>query len=145
MARALVSLPPTRIDLAVSKTCARTASPRLERALQIVTCLADEKVVLGGTVLFWLYSWVKIGQRTKQADDLLVSATLAGALPQLLKHMANRERPDRVVPYKRGRGIPRSRHPRQSFPSGHALHLGAIAGPISRLLPKRFRLLVGRW
>jgi membrane-associated phospholipid phosphatase len=36
-------------------------------------------------------------------------------------------------------GIPRSGDAWDSFPSGHALHLGAIAGPLSRLVSKRLR------
>jgi PAP2 superfamily len=42
----------------------------------------------------------------------------------------------------RRHGIPRSGHPWNSFPSGHAVHLGAIAAPAARLAPERLRPLV---
>lgn len=33
------------------------------------------------------------------------------------------------------RGVPRSGNAWDSFPSGHAVHIGAIAGPLSSLAP----------
>jgi len=37
------------------------------------------------------------------------------------------------------RGIPRSGGAWDAFPSGHAINIGAIAAPLSRSLPARFR------
>jgi undecaprenyl-diphosphatase len=59
-------------------------------------------------------------------------------LPHLLKHVFARERPDRTIGRGR-RAIPRSGKAWDSFPSGHAVHLGAIAGPLVRLAPARLR------
>jgi hypothetical protein len=42
----LIALAPTRVDLAISKRCARAATPGRERTLRIVTWLADEKILL---------------------------------------------------------------------------------------------------
>ena len=41
--RGIITLPPAPGDLAVSRACARAATPRIERAVQVATWLADEK------------------------------------------------------------------------------------------------------
>jgi membrane-associated phospholipid phosphatase len=134
-------LPPTDADLAVAKACARAATPGLERTLQVLTWLADEKVVLAGALLFWAYARTqKPGSYAAHgADQLLCSVALAGALPHLVKHLFRRRRPDRTIAHDPGRGIPRSGNAWDSFPSGHALHLGAVAGTMLRFAPRRFR------
>jgi membrane-associated phospholipid phosphatase len=115
--RGIITLPPSHVDVVVSRACARIVTPRVERVLQVVTWLADEKIVLGATVLFWTYT--RLSRRTDLA-----------------------RRPDRVVVHGRRHGIPRSGNAWDSFPSGHALHLGAIVGSLTRLCPDRFRILV---
>jgi len=60
----------------------------------------------------------------------------------LFKRLVRRRRPDRSIGAGRRRGIPRSGNAWDSFPSGHALHLGAIAGTLCRLVPPRLRPLV---
>ena len=142
--RAPIALPPTRADVAIAKTSRRMASPAFEETLQVITWLADEKVILGGTLLFWMYArWG--GHRTDMkgpADHLLSCVVLAGMLPHLFKRLVARKRPDRTVVHGRRHGIPRSGNAWDSFPSGHALHLGAIASSVTSLLPKRFRPIV---
>jgi membrane-associated phospholipid phosphatase len=111
--------------------------------LQVVTWLADEKIVLGATVLFWTYT--RLSRRTdlaRPAEQMLCCVALAGILPHLVKRLVDRKRPDRVVVHGRRHGIPRSGNAWDSFPSGHALHLGAIVGSLTRLCPHRFRILV---
>ena len=43
----IVTLPPLRVDVAISRSCARAATPARERSLQVITWLADEKILLG--------------------------------------------------------------------------------------------------
>jgi len=142
--RGLINLPPTRGDLVVSRACARAATPEMERTLRVVTWLADEKIVLGATLLFWTYA--RLSRRdidiARRADHMLCCLALAGVLPHLFKRLVDRERPDRVVVHGRRHGIPRSGNAWDSFPSGHALHLGAIGGSLAALCPDSFRLLV---
>jgi undecaprenyl-diphosphatase len=78
----------------------------------------------------------------RRADHMLCCVALAGVLPHLFKRLIDRERPDRVVVHGRRHGIPRSGNAWDSFPSGHALHLGAIAGSVARFCPRRFRRFV---
>lgn len=140
----IVTLPPTRVDLAISKRCARVATPALERSLQVPTWLADEKVLVGIVGLFWLNANLR-AQREQvraEANCMMISVAIAGLLPHLFKYLINRKRPDRKLVHGSRHGIPRSGEAWDSFPSGHALHLGAIAGPLSRLTPKHVRAFV---
>jgi len=52
--RGIVTLRPSRLDVAISKRCARAATPARGRSLRIMTWLADEKILLGPVGLFWL-------------------------------------------------------------------------------------------
>jgi undecaprenyl-diphosphatase len=142
--RGFIALPPTRTDVAVAKACARVANPPLERTLGVLTWLADEKVVLAGIGAFWIYARCAQSDRTvsREADRMLCATVLAGMLPHLFKYLVDRKRPDRAVVHGPRRGIPRSGDAWDSFPSGHALHLGAIAGTAARLLPPPGRHLV---
>jgi len=142
--RGFVTLPPSRIDLAISRRCARAATPARERAMRVLTWLADEKILLGVVGLFWLNAQLRPAKEDVRHESslMLLSVVAAGLLPDLFKFLVDRKRPDRAVVHGRRHGIPRSGNPWDSFPSGHAVHLGAIAGPLTRLTPKRFRPLV---
>ena len=142
--RGLVTLPPTRIDLAISRRCARAATPARERTVRVLTWFADEKILLGVVGLFWLNAQLRPAEEDVRHESslMLFSVAAAGLLPHLFKYLVDRKRPDRAVVHGRRHGIPRSGNPWDSFPSGHAVHLSAIAGPLTRLTPKRFRPLV---
>jgi len=65
---------------------------------------------------------------------------VGSVLPHLLKHLFARERPNRTVARGRSRrGIPLSGEAWDSFPSGHAINVGAIAAPLARSLPESVR------
>jgi undecaprenyl-diphosphatase len=101
-----------------------------------------KKVVLGAALLFWTYARLRRRNLAQPADHMLCRVALAGILPHLIKRFVDCERPDRVVVHSRRHGIPRSGQAWDSFPSGHALHLGAVAGCLTRFCPHRFRILV---
>src|SRR5207302_10100119 len=105
---------------------------------------ADEKVMLGAAAVFWLY--VRLRKRdpktVHEADRMLCSVAAAGALPHAFKRLVDRKRPDRAVVHGRRHGIPRSGNAWDSFPSGHALHLGAMAGTPRRIAPNWLRPLI---
>jgi membrane-associated phospholipid phosphatase len=137
----LITLAPTRVDIAISKRCARAATPERERILRVMTWLADEKILLAVVGLFWLRARLRPqGEDVRrEADRMLLGVVLAGLLPHVFKHLVDRKRPDRTLVRGPRHGIPRSGDPWDSFPSGHALHLGAIAGPLVRLAPEPAR------
>lgn len=116
----------------------------MEQVLKLATCLADERAILAGTALFWAYG--RLVQRdpemTRRADHLLGCALVSAALPHLIKRVVDRKRPDRTVVHGRRHGIPRSGKPMDSFPSGHALHLGALAMAFRRMTRPPLRPIV---
>ena len=73
---------------------------------------------------------------------MLAGAVIASALPHLLKRIVRRRRPDRTVVHGKRHGIPRSGNPWDSFPSGHALHVGALARDLHALSTPALRPLL---
>jgi membrane-associated phospholipid phosphatase len=108
---------------------------------QVVTWAADEKLLLGIVGLTWLsVRLLTDGAGTRErANHLMLTTAASAALPHLLKHLVDQERPDRSVVGEPRRGVPRSGKPRNAFPSGHAVHLGAIAAALTRWVPPRWR------
>jgi undecaprenyl-diphosphatase len=134
MKRPPIELPPSEPDKAASRIIRRHATPIVERAGKALTFAADEKPLLLGALLYWLYGRAPPSpQRVQRADHLLACIAISAALPHLLKLVVNRQRPDRKLMHGLPRhGIPHSGNPRDSFPSGHAMHLGAIAAAFTR-------------
>ncbi|GLR86431.1 phosphatase PAP2 family protein [Bradyrhizobium iriomotense] len=62
------------------------------------------------------------------ANHALAVSLITAVLPHILKSIFDQTRPDR-------RGIPISGKSRDAFPSGHAVHMGAIASAAD-LLPR---------
>jgi undecaprenyl-diphosphatase len=137
----LVALPPTAADLRLARSSARVATPALERVAQVVTLAADEKLLLGMVGLGWI--GVRLLTRDAgtrgRADHLAFATAASAALPHLLKQLVDQERPDRRVVGEPRRGVPRSGKPRNAFPSGHAVHLGAIAAALTRWVSAPWR------
>lgn len=135
MSKGVFRLPPSRIDLAVGRFARDMATPREERTLRVLTWLADEKLMLTAVAVFWL--GVRAAHQPlrieREADRMLLGVGIAGLVPHLFKRLVNRKRPDRTLVHGPRHGIPFSGNAWDSFPSGHALHIGAIAGPLWRL------------
>jgi len=142
--RGWVTLPPSRLDVAISKRLVRAATPATERPLRVVTWLADEKILLSMIGLFWLDARLRPhgADVRREADRMLIGVALAGIVPHVVKHFVDRKRPNRALVWWPRHGIPRSGDAWDSFPSGHALHLGAIAGPLSRLASQPLKPLL---
>ena len=130
----LVTLPPTSADLWLARQTARVATAKLERAAQVVTLAADEKLLLGVVGLAWLgvRLLTENASTRGRANHLALVTAASAALPHLLKQLVDQERPDRCVVGEPRHGVPRSGKPRNAFPSGHAVHLGAIAAALTR-------------
>ena len=78
----------------------------------------------------------------RRADHMLYGAVIASALPHLIKRIVRRRRPDRTVVHRKRHGIPHSGNAWDSFPSGHAIHVGALARTVNEVLPPRLRPLL---
>jgi undecaprenyl-diphosphatase len=128
-----IRVPPTRLDLRIARFFKGCATPATERTYQVLTYAADEKPLLVAAFLYWITARFASERQSKdRADHVLLCTALSAALPHILKLIFVRERPDRRVAILPRHGIPLSGEPQHSFPSGHALHLGALAAALSR-------------
>jgi undecaprenyl-diphosphatase len=135
-----IELPPSHADIVTARAIRRHATPLMERAGEVITFAADEKPLLAGALLYWLFSRGSAisPRRIRRADHLLACVAVSAALPHLLKLFVSRQRPDRKLMHGLPRhGIPHSGDPNASFPSGHAMHLGAIAAGLTRTTSPR--------
>ncbi len=129
----LLTIKPTKADIAIANAISHHTSPIPEELASVLTVAADERVLLALAAAGWLY-----GQRTsaavrKKYDHALIVAVVATLLPHLLKLVFDQTRPDRLTVRGHLHGIPVSGKPEDAFPSGHALHMGALASAASQL------------
>jgi hypothetical protein len=78
----IVTLRPSRLDVAISKRCARAATPARERSLQIMTWIADEKILFGAIGLFWLTARLRPHDEEfrREADRMLLGRMCSSIL-----------------------------------------------------------------
>jgi undecaprenyl-diphosphatase len=135
---ALVTVRPTTSDVAIANSIAAHTNPPTEEVSRFVTWGADEHILSALAVGWWLYARSQSNARRRTADHVLLTTLVASALPHLLKSVFDRERPDRLTVRGHWRGVPISGKQYDAFPSGHAVHVGALASAASRL-PRRQR------
>jgi undecaprenyl-diphosphatase len=135
-----IKLRPLASDVAISRACLRVASPPVERPLRLITWLADEKIMLGAVGVLWAATRFSASRPLRrEADAMLCSVMIAGVVPDLFKYLVRRERPNRALVRRHDTRVPRLGNAWDSFPSGHAMHLSAIAASAQRLVPRRWR------
>jgi undecaprenyl-diphosphatase len=132
-----IRLKPTRTDRTIAYAIESYTDPPVEAISRIVTYGADEKLLLAAAGAAWIYSAWK--PRLRPLATHFFAVSLASAiLPHVLKHRIDQTRPDRLTVRGHLRGVPFSGKPDDAFPSGHAVHMGALASAAG-LLPKRWR------
>jgi undecaprenyl-diphosphatase len=136
---ARISIKPTAADKAIANAVAAHTNPGLEQAARVITWGADEKVLLALAVGGWLYATYRPALRPV-TNHLLCVSMLGAILPHVLKAEIEQTRPDRRTVRGHWRGVPFSGRSCDSFPSGHALHMGALASAAG-LLPSAQRRL----
>src|SRR5690242_1043763 len=132
---ALCRIGPTKLDRWVARAISRHTSPAIERPLQVLTYGADAHILLPAAAVLWIASRRAGPGRRRAMDHVAANAIASAVLPHLIKHVVDRERPDRRVHGLR-HGIPKSGKADDAFPSGHAVHVGAIASAVSRCFPR---------
>ena len=137
---ALITIRPTAADKEIANTIAAHTTPGIERAARVMTWGADEKVLLAIAVGGWLYASRRPRLRPI-ADHVLAASMLTTILPHLIKSGIDQIRPDRLTVKGHWRGVSFSGRPRDAFPSGHALHMGALASAAGLLPPRPRRVL----
>ena len=132
-ARFPVTVRPTRADVVVARSIARNTAPAPEQVAQALTWGADEKVLLVLAAAGWLASRGRGALLRRAGNHALLVAVAASLLPHGLKILFDQTRPDRRTVIGHVHGVPLSGKPKDAFPSGHALHMGAMASAASPL------------
>lgn len=138
-----VTVKPTRIDIAIANEIADHTNPELEEAAETLTWGADEHVLLALAVAGWLYARKRPAEERHAANHVLAVSMVTSMLPHVLKSAFDQVRPDRLTVRGHRRGVPFSGRARDAFPSGHAVHMGALASAAGLLPPPRRRLVRG--
>jgi len=128
-----ITVEPTDADVAIARAIARHTAPAPDKVARALTWGADEKVLLALAAAGWLASRGR-GEPLRRAGNhaLLVTAA-ATLLPHGLKTLFDQTRPDRTTVVGHLHGISLSGKREDAFPSGHALHMGALASAASAL------------
>jgi membrane-associated phospholipid phosphatase len=128
-----VIIRPTEADVAIARAVARKTGPAPERLARALTWGADEKVLLALTAIGWLASRGAGEPMRRAANHAVLVATAASLLPHGMKRLFDQTRPDRRTVVGHLHGISFSGKRNDSFPSGHALHMGALASAAGAL------------
>jgi membrane-associated phospholipid phosphatase len=133
-----ITVRPTGADIAISRVVVRHTEPAPEAVARFLTWGADEKVLLVLAAAVWLLSRGR-GEALRRAGNHALLVTVAASLlPHGLKALFDQTRPDRRTVLGHVHGIPFSGKREDAFPSGHALHMGALASA-ARTLPVKSR------
>jgi membrane-associated phospholipid phosphatase len=132
-----IRIKPTGADKAIANAIAAHTDLPIEAVTRLVTWGADEKLLLAAAGVAWIYAASKPRLRPVAKHFFAVSL-VSTILPHLLKHGIDQTRPDRLTVRGHWRGVPLSGRAEDAFPSGHAVHMGALAGAAG-LLPERYR------
>jgi len=124
---------PTRADIVIARTVARNTGPAPEEVARALTWGADEKVLLMLAAVGWLASRRGNEVARRAGNHALLVTVIASLLPHGLKAVFNQTRPDRRTVLGHLHGISFSGKLEDAFPSGHALHMGALASAAGTL------------
>jgi len=134
---------PTQLDYWITEWVAKHTSRTIEQPTKIATLAADERLLLAAAAGYWLATRTKGERERREANHLAANITVTALVPHILKNLVAQERPDRCIIRGKRRGIPKSGKPYDAFPSGHAMHIGAIASALSRFFPTNKPLIWG--
>lgn len=132
---ALVRVKPTAADVAIADAIAAHTGRPTERVAKAVTWGADEHVLCALAFGWWLYARTRDAPVRRASDHVLLTTLVASALPHGLKLIFDQQRPDRLTALGHLHGIPLSGKRLDAFPSGHAVHIGALASAATVLPP----------
>jgi membrane-associated phospholipid phosphatase len=131
--RVPVTVTPTQADVSIAHTIARYTAPAPEEVARALTWGADEKVLLLLATAGWIASRGSGDRLQRAANHALLVAAAASLLPHGLKLLFDQIRPDRRTVLGHVHGVSFSGRREDAFPSGHALHMGALASAASAL------------
>ena len=132
---ALYRVKPTNMDETVARTVARHTAPIPEKAAEVLSWGADEHLLIVLAAGFWLYARGRDERARIASNHILLTTAVVALLPHLLKSIFDQERPDRTTIRGHFNGVPFSGKALDAFPSGHAIHVGALASAATELPP----------
>lgn len=138
---AFIEVKPTRIDTAIANEIADHTNSGIEHTAQTLTWAADEHVLLALAAAGWLYAHLVQPRQRPIANHVLTVSLATALLPHVLKSVVDQTRPDRLTVRGHRNGVPVSGKARDAFPSGHAVHMGALASAAGLLPPTPRRLV----
>src|SRR4051812_24444049 len=122
-----VTIRPTKADLAVARAIVRNTAPAPDEVARVLSWGADEKLLLVLAAAGWLASRGCSEPLRRAGNHALLVTVAASLLPHGLKGLFDQTRPDRLTVVGHVHGVPFSGKRLDAFPSGHALHMGALA------------------
>lgn len=137
---ALFRIRPTHADVAIAKRLSEHADPAVQQAAKVLTWGADEKVIGAIAAGWWLCRRQRGARDRADSNHILLTTIAASLLPHLLKSIFDQKRPDRLMIRGHLHGVPFSGNALDAFPSGHAIHIGALASAATELPPARRHL-----
>jgi len=132
---------PTRADIEIADAVAEYASPPTEKAAATLTWGADEHILCALAAGWWIYCRNRTAQERVDSNHILLTTVVVSIIPHLLKSVFDQERPDRLTVRGHLHGVPFSGKHRDAFPSGHAMHVGALASAATILPPAKRNLV----
>jgi undecaprenyl-diphosphatase len=135
-----IRVPPTRVDREIADAIAEHTQPASEHLAEALTWGADEHLLIAAAAGFWLLARTRSRHQRRCSSHLLAASVVTGVLPHVLKYAFNQCRPDRLTAIGHIHGVPISGRASDAFPSGHALHMGALASAAS-VFPRPYREL----
>ena len=138
---ALYQISPTQADVAIANAISAHAGPGSEEAAEVLTWGADEHLLCALAAGWWLYCRNKSPRDRRDSDHILLTTLAVTIIPHALKAVFDQERPDRLTVRGHLHGVPLSGKRLDAFPSGHAIHVGAL-GSAATVLPPAKRNLV---
>ncbi|MBR0806771.1 phosphatase PAP2 family protein [Bradyrhizobium japonicum] len=128
-----ISVRPTDTDIAIARGIARQTAPAPEEVARALTWGADEKILLVLAAAGWVFSRGRGEPLQRAGDHALLVTVAASLLPHVLKALFDQTRPDRKTVVGHMHGVSFSGKRKDAFPSGHALHMGALASAAGTL------------
>ncbi len=134
----LLTIQPTRLDECVAREVSSHTNHPVERVAGAVTWGADEHVLLVLAAVGWALTRSAREPERRLGNHVLACSLSTAILPHILKRFIDQKRPDRLTIQGHLRGVPFSGKSQDAFPSGHALHIGALASAAT-LSPAKYR------
>jgi undecaprenyl-diphosphatase len=134
---ALVNVRPTKPDVLIARTVARKTNHSAEVVSRGLTWGADEKILLLLATAGWVATRGRSQQLQRAGNHALLVAVAASLMRHGMKSIFDQTRPDRKTVLGHVHGVSFSGKRDDAFPSGHALHMGALASAAGTLPPCR--------